>query len=340
MGSYLRYRSQAVQDGELDFLSEEEREAFGREGSLASGSFSPESKILFDKWQEQSLAQINLQIAHTNTWRTDINHVLDQFEELANHDRTILVPSAFEEGHGTADGRNYFVGALPVQKQRLRNKDEWVARSILFLQCALLQKLEVVPQESSAQYSWQLTEEAFVEQGIDLDWLYPLISRERHLFLLDSLAYNFGYGPNLFPWKSKRLKKGDLEATPGILYLVSINVGKLTGGKDCLMWKVGITTKEGVVGEGGSRHRYSGKYVAFVDVLREMRYESAEHAFIKEQVYLDLVRKEKTRSLENKYSHRKLTDGDLGVLGASEWVLEGRSKDLAIQYFDQLTRMD
>jgi hypothetical protein len=60
-------------------------------------------------------------------------------------------------------------------------------------------------------------------------------------------------------------------------------------------------------------------------------------AFMKEQVYIQLASREKSRSLGKRIDWGKLSERDRSTLGLSEIVLEGRAKKLAISLFDQIT---
>lgn len=275
-----------------------------------------------------------------NQWRIDINELLDRINAEQMVQEKFQVQCSVKEYKYRTDFQNYFISWLPVKLQKLRNKPDWVKRQIFQLQCYMLTCLSVVPYCKERKRHWELREDDFVRQGVSLDSLYPVVVTQEHLFLLDSLAYNHGYGPNAFPWKLKRVEQGYLRDTPTTLYLVSINVGALTGVKDCYVWKIGITVKDEIVGESGSRCRYSGRYRQFVRVIREKRYRCGELAFIREQVYIEQVSTEKSRSLSGKYDFEKLSSSDKSALGASEWVLEGRPMALAAEYFDRLTLSD
>ena len=205
------------------------------------------------------------------------------------------------------------------------------------LQCFLLRRLvisqpiDLLSLDLNSQGSFNGTEQ--------LDCLYPVVHNQYDLPLLWSLAYDYGYGPNAFPWNEKRVQKGFLAGKPTTLYLVSIDVGKLTGKASCNIWKIGITQKQFIVGKGDNA-RFPSRYNEIIKVLRAKRYDDGELAYIREQVYLEQVQYERTRSLASKYDHAALLERDLANLGVSEWVLEGRSKSLAIEYFDRLTIAD
>ncbi|MFL2517228.1 MAG: hypothetical protein ACJ0GX_11765 [Parasynechococcus sp.] len=169
--------------------------------------------------------------------------------------------------------------------------------------------------------------------GVDLDDLYPVVVTHEQLGALRSLVYDYGYGPNAFPWHKKKADKNYLSRKPTKLYLISIDAGTLTGQKKCLVWKIGITSKEVV---GSSTSRYSGQLAKYIEVLREVEYEDGSIAFMKEQVFMQLANREKSRSLGTRVDWGKLSDGDRSRLGLSEIVLTGRPKSLAINLFDQI----
>jgi hypothetical protein len=340
MTKYLRYVSEAIKEEELGFLTEEEKRQLLSIGSEAVNRFSPESRAAWLTWSQQSSKRINEQTAHRKQWREDILYLLNGFDQMLQEDSGKVVTPAFYGENMNNEMKSYFNYALPVNLQKLRNNRSWVRLRTLFLQCYIMSKLNVVPFTREGDQPWKLEEKQFQELGVSLDNLYPAVSRETHLALIDSLAYNIGYGPNVFPWKYKRVKKGYLKDAPATLYLAAINVGLLTGGKDCYVWKIGITTKKDIVGSAKEGSRYSGKYQNCIKVLREKKYACGELAYIKEQTYLSRVAQEPTRSLGTKAAFSRLTESDLSSLGSSEWVLEGRPKDLAIQYFDELTKMD
>jgi hypothetical protein len=340
MGHYLRYRDRSTRESELGFLTEAERLDYSSNGSEAIDRFKPKHRDLWRKWAEADKSKLNAQIIHRNQWRIDMKELVDFLDAEQAAQEDFQVQCTVKEYKHRTDFQSYFISWLPAKLQKLRKKPDWVNRQMLQLQCYMLARLSVVPYCKERKQLWELTENEFVRDGACLDSVYPVVATQAHLFLLDSLTYNHGYGPNAFPWKLKRVEQGYLRHTPATLYLVSINVGGLTGSKDCFVWKIGITTKDEVVGESAARCRYSGKYSQYIELIRQKRYPCGELAFIREQVYIDQVSTEKKRSLHNKYDHEKLSSRDLSVLGSSEWVLEGRPKNLASEYFDRLTMAD
>jgi len=340
MSLYLRYASNAIRDDEISFLSDEEKRDLFANGHEAASRFSQESLSLWLEYQAQKKEQIGKQIEHSHKWRVDIAKAIEDMEAASAEDDLSNVRPAFRRRGIDVDMKLYFLGALPIKRKRLRNKADWVAQQTFHAQCYLLARMPVVPHNLEAQGRYDLSEYQYESQGVCLNDLYPVVSCQHHLLLLDSLAYDFGYGPNAFPWREKRMKRETLESVPTHLYLVSIDVGKLTGGSSLLVWKIGITTKHSVIGERDSESRFSGRLGSHVKVLRQKMYQCGLHAYIKEQVYLEQVQGEKTRSLDKKYSFEKLTESELGRLGVSEWVLEGRQESLAISYFDRITMMD
>lgn len=340
MRRYLRYRDRSLREKELEFLTEAERRDFSSNGNEAVERFTPRSRDLWTRWAAEERVKMDAQIAHRNQWRKDINELSESIDNKQKQSEWRQIDAFVKERRHHLDFRNYFQTWLPPGRMKLANKADWVSNQAFLLQCYILNRLPRAPYCRDNRHFWELSEDEFFREGACLDRLYPVVARETHLFILDSLAYNFGYGPNAFPWKLKRVERGHLKSKPTTLYLVSINLGSLTGGKNCFAWKIGITTKERVVGEGKAMCRYYGKYTQHVDLIREKRYACGELAYMREQTYVEQVSREKTRPLHGKYDHKKLSSHDLSVLGPSEWVLEGRSKSLAAEYFDRLTRTD
>lgn len=335
MGRYLTYISQAFYREDVPYLSDEEFQDYERNGEEAASRFSEENKSLWKSWSEQRANKIEKQLAHKRQWLIDMAKILPDFSSVLKTNCQEAVTPSFKR----LDKRmkRYFRDCLRGTQLKSSSNPEWVKKQSLIIQCFLLAKIQRLSTDPQLVYS---NEHGQAGEQLDgknnlLDHLYPFVCRQDHLFLLESLIYDFGYGPNAFPWKDKRVEKGSLCGVPIKLYLVEIDVGRLTGGKSCHVRKIGITSKNLVVGPGLNA-RFSGKFRGYVKVLREKLFENGEIAYIKEQAYLDIVAKERTISLGKRYNYSNLTEDDLGRLGETEWVLEGRPRSLAIEYFDLL----
>ena len=221
-------------------------------------------------------------------------------------------------------------------------------RDFFLLQCFLLTRVRWI---SSDFHCHSLSANALRLLGSSLNDLYPVVVEEKAAFFVYSLLFDFGYGPNLFPWHRYRVEEDNLDGVPTTFYLVRIDVGSLLGGVSDFVWKVGITFKPVV----GVRGRFSGKYSKFVSILREINYSDGRIAFMKEQTYLQMAPSGSfERALEPwQYRLREvdlvedegidpfqyLSKRDVSVLGLSEWVFGAyKTPKRAIALFEQLTQ--
>jgi hypothetical protein len=341
-GYYLEYRRESIEEGDLWYLTREELRDWSLNGFDALQRLSPESREIHKKESERRAAEISNQNKHRRKFQQDIKSLIDFFEECYGDDGEFSVTPKFKNWGTITNRLTHCIGGyfpLPEYHKKQRKK-AWLEANAFLLQCYLLSKIDLVPMDPGPLMCNYAPSPADLEKiGGTLDSLYPVISSNKHLFFLHSLAYDYGYGPNAFPWPEKRIREGSLRGVPAKLYLVAIDIGALTGGKTCFVWKIGITTKSNVVGKS-AESRYSGRLATYVEVLRSKGYRCGEHAFIKEQTYLRLAGEAKSRSLGSKVDLSRLCENQMRELGSTEWVLMGRPKSLAIAYFDQITQMD
>ena len=253
--------------------------------------------------------------------------------------------------------------AIPLAKSRSNQQelvDDYVCRGGLqlfsasaafwMLQCYLL---TVVKWINSEFHCYRLSEQSFKQLGCSMSDLYPVIIDNEGAFIIYSLLFDFGYGPNLFPWHRFRVDEDDLRGSPKTLYLVSIDVGTLAGREADYVWKIGITAKSVV----GANARFSGKYSKVVRVLREICYGDGRIAFMKEQIYLQMAPDGVLKYVLEPWQYRMhnvdlieeegidpsryLSQRDVNTLGISEWVF-GKHKTArsAIRLFDRLTQWE
>jgi len=218
------------------------------------------------------------------------------------------------------------------------------------LQCYLLTTIKWI---SSDFHCHRLSDKSSKLLGCSMADLYPVVIDNQSAFIIYSLLFDLGYGPNLFPWHRYRVDEDDLCGHPRTLYLVSIDVGTLAGQEPDCIWKIGITAKSVV----GKNARYSGKYSSVVQVLREICYGDGRIAFMKEQIYLDMAPDGIPRYVLEPWQYRMhdidlidemgidpskyLSRRDVGTLGTSEWVFgKHKTPRSAIALFDRLTQWE
>lgn len=218
------------------------------------------------------------------------------------------------------------------------------------LQCYLLALVKWVDRDF---HCYRLSEKSFKLLGCSMSHLYPVIIDNEGAFIIYSLLFDFGYGPNLFPWHRFRADEDDLCGSPKTLYLVSIDVGTLVGCEPDYVWKIGITAKSVV----GANSRYSGKYSKVVRVLREICYGDGRIAFMKEQIYLKMAPDGVLKYVLEPWQYRMhdadlideegidpsgyLSRIDVNTLGISEWVFgKHKTSRSAIALFDRLNQWE
>jgi hypothetical protein len=200
-------------------------------------------------------------------------------------------------------------------------------------QCLALSRIKSISKDFSC---FEFNKKKDTLLGSPADNLYPLVSGADDAYFLYSLIYDFGYGPNLFAWHEERIEEDELKGKVATLYLVEIDVGKLTKGDSYLVYKVGITTKNNVTGSSAGS-RYGGKYKEFTRVIRKITYEDGRIAYMKEQTIINMAHQEKSnRSRDSKFNVELLSLRDTQTLGVSEWIQEGKQGNAAIRLFDQI----
>lgn len=203
-------------------------------------------------------------------------------------------------------------------------------------QCLALTKIKWIDKNFSCFHAKKNPQKLL---GANLDELYPLISNEDELHFFYSLIYDFGYGPNMFPWHESRVDEETLANKKTKLYLVAIDIGRMTQEDTYIVHKVGITTKDKVIG-GGSTSRFSGKFQEYIKEIRCIEYDDGRIAYMKEQTILSLAAQGKTiNGNGSKWHADRLSDTDIRTLGMSEWILEGKPKK-AQKLFDEITGFD
>lgn len=204
-------------------------------------------------------------------------------------------------------------------------------------QCLVLSAIPWIKHDFSC-FAFKRNAESVI--GCHPDKLYPLISSNTDAYFLYSLIYDFGYGPNKFPWHDQRMDEETLMGKPTKLYLVEINLGALYGKNDFNVVKVGITTKGGIVGPGDN-FRFSGKYQNHVNLLKCVKYEDGRVAYMKEQTILKLASEQDRRSTrEMPFCPESIPNADRNVLGTTEWIFVGSPTKKAVTLFTQVAGTD
>lgn len=171
--------------------------------------------------------------------------------------------------------------------------------------------------------------------GSPADDLYPIISGADDAYFLYSILYDFGYGPNLFPWHEYRMNEETLEGKHARLYLVEIDIGRIVGSHSYCVYKVGITTKQYIVGSTNNS-RFGGHYKKFIRIIRSHLYEDGRVAYMKEQVILNFASITKFKCADKKeFDLKMLSEMDLQTLGLSEWMPLGSTEGFAIKIFER-----
>lgn len=218
------------------------------------------------------------------------------------------------------------------------------------LQCYLL---AVVKWIGSDFHCHRLSEQSFKLLGCSMSDLYPVVIDDKGAFIIYSLLFDFGYGPNLFPWHRFYVDEDDLRSLPMTLYLVGIDVGTLASQEPDYVWKIGITSKSVL----GTNSRFSGKYSKVVRVLREISYKDGRIAFMKEQIYLKMAPDGVLKYVLEPWQYRMhdvdliedegidpsryLSRSDVSTLGVTEWVFgKHKTSRSAVALFDRLTQWE
>lgn len=308
---------------DVPFLSDDEFRRYGNSGEDAVNTFSEQAKAAWEKYLLHQASLRKRSREYRDQYIEDLNELTNELTKEYDLDDNNQSFYYWEE-----DWKVNIWQSSICHKNRLDTdlKQCWL------LQCFLLSQVKRIPLLFKNE---QLLENPDKYLGADLNQLYPTIVCPDHFEALRTLVYDFGYGPNAFPWHLKRAEQDYLKEKPTKLYLISVDLGSLTGQERCLVWKIGITSRPQVAGKGNAR--YAGKYTKYIEVLRNVEYQDGSIAFMKEQVYIQLASREKSRSLGKRIDWGKLSERDRSTLGLSEIVLEGRAKKLAISLFDQIT---
>ena len=259
---------------------------------------------------------------------------------------------------------NYQAGEARREKTKADEKKfrEWIGKKIgkgknlvepsvsntintsldLGIQCFLLSMLTKV----SRRPSW-MDIKYWVENELGLesiDQLYPALTSEGQIYLLDNLIFKSGYGPNYFDWTQH--KPFRLKNTQAKLYLVSIDVGKIAGHTSASVWKVGIT-KNQIIGKSMKTSRYFGVIGEHTKIIKEKTYRDARDAFMIEQTIINYSKKESFRDRErlgelhtpsDAFEALKSMDSSISrYLGHTEWIFPYRTKEEVIEVWDTMT---
>ena len=116
------------------------------------------------------------------------------------------------------------------------------------------------------------------ELGLEsIDDLYPVVTTDGRLFQLSDLIF-FGYGPNYFDWTKQKPFK--LKGEPTILYLISMDVGKIAGKKVLVSGKLELQKERyRPVCEKQSLPQVGDN----VSIMRQKLYKDGRDAFMIEQ---------------------------------------------------------
>jgi hypothetical protein len=215
-------------------------------------------------------------------------------------------------------------------------------RSDFGVQCFLLSMLPRL----SRRPKWMSTKD-WIEKELGLSSihdLYPVVTSEGRLFQLDDLIFKFGYGPNYFDWSKKKPFK--LKGTRTILYLISIDIGRLSSRESSIVWKIGITSKK-TIGETASESRYFGDIAKHVNIIKEKEYKDGRDAYMIEQMivqlseqetYYDRLRNDELYKQSEAAKAIELMDGAIfSQLGYTEWIFPYKSKEEVVSIFERMT---
>ena len=216
------------------------------------------------------------------------------------------------------------------------------ARQDFGIQCFLLSMLPRL----SRKPSWMSIKD-WVEGELGLesiDDLYPVVTTDGRLFQLSDLIFNFGYGPNYFDWTKQKPFK--LKGAPTILYLISMDVGKIAGKESACIWKIGITKKR-VIGQSAKSSRFHGKVGDNVSIMRQKLYKDGRDAFMIEQTIINMSRQETHYDKEKRGDfHEKgkafdaLESLDRRIandLGYTEWIYPHKTEEEVVSIYETMT---
>lgn len=209
------------------------------------------------------------------------------------------------------------------------------------IQCFLMKMLP----QLSRRPSWMSVKD-WVENELGLnsiDALYPVVTSDGRLFQLDDLIFDFGYGPNYFDWTKQKPYK--LKGTPTNLYLICMDVGKISNGDSLKTYKIGITQKE-VIGTSSKNSRFYGNVGENIRVIRLKHYKDGRDAYMIEQTIIKMSRQESSNDT-SRLSYdcevklckiwESIDDETRNRLGVTEWVFPSKTEDEIVSIYERMT---